>query len=331
MSSLYCGGGGGYVQTVELPDGGMCAINWWRAEDSSGRIALVFPGMANSSETGFVRRLCRDLAEAGWDAGVVDYRGCGMCSVREDGHVRLSVHTLKSWEDLQAVVEACGPSREIVAIGQSLGGAILLSHLGRTKSTRISAAVAISAPIDSEALLDNSAYDAPSRFLLTSAMKFLVFVNSKARKHLNLWRVLSSTDIDSVTRNTVCGVLDEYETSREYAQANSPLHALANIQIPTLLIHAANDPIVPVDRTSFDAALENPRVGVVLTRCGGHLAFLDVLGRPFADNLAIDFLEAHRRNPSKLVVRLLGEDEDDDGGSPRVKRSPSFRGKLLGF
>jgi hypothetical protein len=63
-------------------DGGIISLNWFdEAPVARGEtITLVFPGMNNSSETGFVRRLANIVADdnrAGHHTAIVDYRGIG--------------------------------------------------------------------------------------------------------------------------------------------------------------------------------------------------------------------------------------------------------------
>ena len=57
-----------YVERLQLDDGGTVALSWWRCPHQTSRtdVAVVFPGLNNSSETGFVRSLLAQLDGAGF-------------------------------------------------------------------------------------------------------------------------------------------------------------------------------------------------------------------------------------------------------------------------
>lgn len=324
--------GGGFAQHIDLNDGGCCAINWWRQDVGNGPIALIFPGLANSSETGFVRRLCRQLSDAGFDAGIVDYRGCGI-SARGSLELRQVMHSLESWKDVATILKMCGTEREIVAIGHSMGGAILLNYLGKTQCTRLAAAVTVSAPIDVEGNDRHRSFFA--QLVITTGVKLLLMCSGAFRASVwsgntSLFDVIAATDTDRIAQATICTILG-YDTPTDYARANSPLDSLHQIQVPTLMLHARNDPIVPheVALAKLLPSSVPANLAAVLTPCGGHLAFIDVWGCNWADKISLGFLSAHlhRREPS----RGLSSTSEEGRSSKRLRRAPSFRGALLGF
>ena len=63
-----------YVERLQLDDGGTVALSWWRCPHQTSRsdVAVVFPGLNNSSETGFVRSLLAQLDGAGFLAVAYD-------------------------------------------------------------------------------------------------------------------------------------------------------------------------------------------------------------------------------------------------------------------
>jgi len=72
-----------YVERLRLDDGGTVALSWWRCPRRTSRsdVVVVFPGLNNSSETGFVRLLLARLDRAGFLAVAYDYRGAGASGV----------------------------------------------------------------------------------------------------------------------------------------------------------------------------------------------------------------------------------------------------------
>ena len=78
---------------------------------------------------------------------------------------------------------------------------------------------------------------------------------------------------------------------------SSSLPYLSRIDIPTLCISAADDPLIPGESAERARQLASPKVTFVLTQEGGHAGF--VTGpwpwRPvyWAEEKALDWLAAH--------------------------------------
>jgi predicted alpha/beta-fold hydrolase len=68
--------------------------------------------------------------------------------------------------------------------------------------------------------------------------------------------------------------LHRFDGAEDYYRRSSSRAFVEKIAIPTLLIHAANDPFQPVDRVPVAAARANPHVVFVLTATGGHVGFV---------------------------------------------------------
>src|SRR5205807_1767284 len=75
-------------------------------------------------------------------------------------------------------------------------------------------------------------------------------------------------DFDSVFTAPLSGFadVDDY-----YSRASSET-LLRHIAVPTLIIHAASDPIVPT--APLERASLSPTTQLIITPCGGHLGFL---------------------------------------------------------
>mmetsp|Transcript_2194 Transcript_2194/g.3417 ORF Transcript_2194/g.3417 Transcript_2194/m.3417 type:complete len:601 (-) Transcript_2194:1-1803(-) len=130
-----------YVEYIKLSDGGNCAINWWSSRRHCTEVALVLPGVGNCAETGFVRKLVGSLDAAGFDAACVDIRPT-------QGPNAENSRSLHSWQDLEDILDHVDGT--IYLVGQSLGGACVLSHLGQRRCQRVAAAIIISAPCDAK-------------------------------------------------------------------------------------------------------------------------------------------------------------------------------------
>jgi len=78
-------------------------------------------------------------------------------------------------------------------------------------------------------------------------------------------------------------------TSKTTTLAPSSARVLSQIAVPTLIITAASDPIVPV--ASFEAASYSPATQLIVASCGGHLGFIAARGADPRDRRWLDLAD----------------------------------------
>ncbi len=74
-----------------------------------------------------------------------------------------------------------------------------------------------------------------------------------------------------------------YRSANDYYNRASAVHVVPRLRLPTLALHAADDPIVPYNRRDLDVLRGNPAVRLLMTDAGGHNAFLGA--EPMRDDL----------------------------------------------
>ncbi|MGD0310024.1 MAG: hypothetical protein ABSC02_12130 [Acidobacteriota bacterium] len=91
-----------------------------------------------------------------------------------------------------------------------------------------------------------------------------------------------------------------YGSADEYYRKASAAPLLHNIRVPTLMIQAADDPLLPFDSFRDSGIEENPFLYLLATEYGGHAGFLTAkrehaadLDCYWAESRAVDFLSAH--------------------------------------
>jgi len=183
----------------------------------------------------------------------------------------------------------------IVAIGYSLGANMLLKYLGEEGAAApLRAAVAISAPIDlksSQRRIMQPRNRAYHRYML-DRMKIECTegrdgVSDAERRAVFAARSVYEFDDVFVARRNGFGNADGY-----YATCSAE-RFLPAIRVPTLVIHAHNDPWIPVaPYLRFDWS-RNRFLTPLLPESGGHVGFHTRGGRrAWHDLCALDFLEA---------------------------------------
>lgn len=236
---------------------------------------LILHGLEGSSSSGYVLGTARRLAERGVRPVALNFRSCG-------GEMNRLVRSYHSGEtgDIRLVAEwldatLAGPG---AAIGFSLGGNALLCALAEAGTeTPFQAAAAASVPFDlaaGAACLDRGPARLYARLFLASlhrkiARKADLFPDHAGRARLAL-RARTIRGVDEAWTAPIHGFAgaDDY-----YARCSS-LPRLPDVRVPTLLIHALDDPFVPADVARAASGVRNPALYRGFTRHGGHLGFV---------------------------------------------------------
>lgn len=246
------------------------------------RVILLVHGLGGSFRSGYMPRVAARLNSTGWRTFRMDLRGwgAGVTLARNAGHAGRS-------EDLAAalrfVARLC-PGSPISLIGFSLGGNLALKLLGEWGSHApryLDSVLAVSPPIDLMHCARNIQrgmnwiYD---RAFLRSLHRNLRTRQSllppvaKLRARQNRPRRLYDFD-DRIT-----APLSGFRDAEDYYCRSSAAPLLRQIEVPTLIISAEDDPIVPA--AMYQQAPRSGRVRLYLTRHGGHLGYV---GRPSED------------------------------------------------
>jgi predicted alpha/beta-fold hydrolase len=222
-----------------------------------------------------MQRISHKLGERGVRAFRMDLRGCGA----GEGLARLPYHSGRS-EDARAALEfiaGVAPQSPVTLVGFSLGGNIALKlagEMGNRPCAHWDSVMAVCPPVDLAACSrqiqkrPNTLYD---RYFVARLVEQL----ESRRQHLpteharpfdrpprTLW------DFDNQFTAVVCqfGTADDY-----YARASS-LPLLTDIRRPTLILSAADDPMIPP--LALRTAKLPPAVRLLMTERGGHLGFV---------------------------------------------------------
>jgi predicted alpha/beta-fold hydrolase len=183
----------------------------------------------------------------------------------------------------------------VVAVGFSLGGNMLLKFLGEYGAAApLRAAVSISAPIDLEltsrrmAQRRNYVYQAYLlRDLRIEAVAPISEVTDEERRAVA--RVRSIWEYDEAFTAPRNG----YANAAAYYEGNSAQRVLGAIGVPTLVIHAMDDPWVPSAPYRAYDWTSNPYLVPLLPERGGHVGFhARDHGTPWSDRAAAQFFEA---------------------------------------
>lgn len=268
-------------ERVTTPDHDFLDIDWSFAQATDNRkhphnpLVILSHGLEGSSTRQYITGMVQLLTQNGYDCLAWNYRSCS-------GELNRQIRFYHSGEttDLEFIVQYAlskGYS-EISLMGFSLGGNVTLKYVGeRGKNIHpaIKKAVVFSVPMDLLACSRN--IEKPEnkiylwRFLQTLKPK----IEAKAAQYPEhfdptQWKqVKTFWDFDHI----YTGPLHGFEGADDYYQRCSSKYFVAHIAIPTLIVNAENDPLVPYQSLPMEIIADLPNVWLELTQQGGHCGF----------------------------------------------------------
>ena len=261
---------------VSLPDGDILVVaeNRPPAWPSGGRIMLLVHGAAGSYRSTYMQRMCRRLTRQGYLVLRLNLRFCGPGR----GLARRAYHGGVS-EDTRHILRWIGdryPNSPVTQIGFSLGGNVTLKMAGEDGSRpagNLDSVVAVSPPVDLEA---------SSQMMALPQNKWIqwAFVKTMINDTVFMQETFPDMDPIELPREQTIRAFEElfathragFQSAREYYDKCSSIHYIPEIKIPTLILCAADDPVV--DGRQLVNLPHSNNVDILLTEHGGHIGFL---------------------------------------------------------
>jgi predicted alpha/beta-fold hydrolase len=259
----------------QTPDGDFIELDWIDAP-TAAPLVVLFHGLEGSSASHYATSLMSELLQRKWRGVVVNFRGCAGRPNRLARAYHSGDFDEIDWI-LRRIADENG-SEHRFAIGVSLGGNALLKWLavrGAKASRHISSAVVVSAPVDLQAAGHGLGRG-------VNRLYTWHFLRTLKRKSIEKWRRFPGIyDVARVKRarnlfefdNLVTAPLHGFKDATDYWTRASSKDDLRRIALPTLLIHARNDPFLPghhlpgLEEVSPCLVLDYPDTG-------GHVGFV---------------------------------------------------------
>ncbi len=232
-------------------------------------LLVLIHGLTGSEESTYMLTSARHFHALGYPVLRLNLRGAGPSRATCGGHYHAG-----RGEDLRDALEALDPAG-LLLVGYSLGGNMLLKFLSEHGGRfPIRAAATVSAPIDLAATARhimrprNLIYQ---RRLLAGMKRGALAggLRPAERDAVEAARTVYEFDDGFVAPHHGFGGAERY-----YA-ACSALGFLDTIPVPTLMIHAQDDPWVPAAAYLDYDWRANPRLTALIPRGGGHCGFHD--------------------------------------------------------
>lgn len=260
-------------ERLELPDGDFIELVWVPG-DPQKPLVIILHGLEGSLYSPYVKGILHAIHQQHWCGVLMHFRGC------HGGPNRLprSYHSGETG-DLAFLVRTLPKtklSRPLFAIGYSLGGNVLLKWLGEQGSqASLTAAAAVSVPfeLNKVAVHIEKSLGGFYQWWLLRHMKRTYQIKFKEKPGPVSLAELPKLKTFHAFDNKITAPLHDFVDVDDYYQQASSRQFLSQIRIPTLIIHALDDPFMCPTIVPTPEELSNT-IHMELTQQGGHVGFV---------------------------------------------------------
>jgi predicted alpha/beta-fold hydrolase len=276
-------------ERVFTPDGDFLDLDWSRI--GSRKLLLVLHGLEGSSDSGYARGLVKAFNQDGWDGLALNFRSCS----GEPNRLPRFYHSGETSDPafiIQRIAES-GAYDSLALAGFSLGGNVALKYLGERGHDLpaiLKVAITFSVPIE----LHSASEKMAKGFGKVYTRHFLKMLMEKARAKAHLF---PQELLEKQPKNFMefddwfTGPLHGFSGSMDYYLRSSSRQFLPNIQLPTLLLSAQDDPFLSDACYPIPEAKFNPQLFLEMPQKGGHVGFIQSsAGLYWSEQRALQFV-----------------------------------------
>jgi predicted alpha/beta-fold hydrolase len=281
----------------------------WQTHRESAPTLLLVHGLEGSSESVYMLGAADKAYRAGFNALRMNIRTCGGTE-----HLAPTLYHSGMTQDLAAIITELSTRdglNEIYLAGFSLGGNQCLKLAGETGDAAPRALHGVAAVSPSLDLLacataisrrSNALYNQSFVASLKKRMRRAAALYPERYDARRLKDVRTVREFDEIYTAPHGGFRD----ADDYYTRSSALQFVASIRVPTLIIHADDDPFVPFESFRHPSLGENPCVVFLAPRHGGHVGFVGDAARGedrfWAENRVVQFCRLlHERGGARGV------------------------------
>ena len=256
----------------------LCQCHWQPADVRASRpTAIIIHGLEGSSNSQYVIGNANKLWRAGANIVRMNMRNCG-----DTEHLTNTLYHSGLSSDVFAVmrhfIELHG-LQSISLIGYSMGGNLVLKlagDLGPSAPPQLHSVIGVSPAIDLGPSAD--ALHAPINRLYE--LKFLRALLRRFRRKATLFPRAydpnQATGIGSLREfdHRITALYSGFSGADDYYHRAAAARVLHRIAVPTLILHALDDPFIRLTPETRATIVTNPNITLIETAHGGHCAFL---------------------------------------------------------
>ena len=285
----------------------------WQGERRAAPTLLLLHGLEGSTDSLYVLGTAGKAYRRGFNVVGMNMRNCGGTE-----HLAATLYHSGMTDDIRRVLlEELAGREELGAVfvaGFSMSGNMVLrlaGDYGSEPPDALKGVAAVSPSID----LDSCASALERRGNALYRWNFVKHLRDRVRRKVRLRP--GAYDARRLRRLRTIREFDErftapqggYRDASDYYARTSSRAVIGEVRVPTLIIHSADDPLIPAAPFLDAPIADNPDVLLVLTRRGGHVGFLSDRAegedRHWAENRVVEFF-AHLARGGEVEAEPAG-------------------------
>jgi predicted alpha/beta-fold hydrolase len=268
-------------ETVEVDpaDGSrvLCHCHWQAEPVRAGRLTVILVhGLEGSSDSGYIQGVAARAWQAGWNVVRMNMRTCGGTETLTPTlyHSGLS-------SDVGVVVRHYAKQfglERVALAGYSMGGNLVLKLAGEWGNQPPLCAVAAVCPAIDLAVGADALHEGLNRLYEWNFLRgLLARYKRKAKLYPGIYASRKSIGPVRSIREFDDKIVARYWDFRDaddYYDRAAAARVVERIAVPTLMLHAQDDPFIRLLPETRARLRANPHVTFIETRHGGHCAYL---------------------------------------------------------
>jgi len=264
------------LEQLDTPDGDFIELAWSLPHNETAPLAVVLHGLEGNINSFYAKGMMKALKKQGYAVVLMHFRNCST----EVNRLPRAYHSGDT-ADLAFFINHLKqqyPNRAMVAVGFSLGGNVLAKYLGEENTNcPLNAAAVVSAPYDlssSSDVIRKSLGKIYQKYLLDRMKKSMQRKLPQIKQQISLTpKQLMKIDDLLEFDNQLTAPLHGFENAHDYYRQASAMPYLKDIAIPTLIIHAKDDPMLSIKAVPSRQDVSE-HVTLRISDKGGHVGFI---------------------------------------------------------
>ncbi|EYC11264.1 hypothetical protein Y032_0051g2107 [Ancylostoma ceylanicum] len=284
-------------EVIEFEDGGALGIDWLHPEGCAddAPIVLFLPGITGSTrDCSYILYPAQKICARKWRVVVYNPRGLGGVHLRN----RIAYNSVRHHDVAEVIkrISSRYPKAKMIGCGFSMGGMVLWNYLATCTKENVvlQGALIVSSPFDPSSTTNSlESFFAKYTYNRHITKKLVAFAE-RYREHyedhevMNFDNVLKSVTIREFDTRFTAPLFGYDSVDHYYAHA-APNKKVQKIPVPTLCLNADDDCFSPKEAIPVNEMSASESVVGVVTRGGGHTAFLRT-GNPNQGGLVDELL-----------------------------------------
>ena len=256
------------------------------------KLVIISHGLEGNAQRAYVKGMANAHFSEGFDVLAWNYRGCS----DQLNNLPKMYHSGATEDLLEVVNHAAKDYHEIYLIGFSLGANLILKFLGEPGDhKKIKKACVFAAPLD---LKSGSLHLNTSKNYLYQ-WRFMRSLKKKARaKHAQFPGLFDLNKLEHTHNiydfdDLITAPIHGFQHAEDYYEKCSAKNFLENIQIPTYILNALNDPFLTPNILNSSIVGHLDHVSYQITPQGGHCGYPNFTTKPYwSEAFAVNYFKS---------------------------------------